>query len=360
MNGASRDTIRHRIARLRVRWWRVSLQRCALQSLFYLLLVGAVVALAFPSVGAGTLAVALAAGAALAATAAAALRRPSEVALAKDYDDAAGLADRVSSSIELAGQEGPMVDALREEAAAMVASLPPERVYPFRLPRESRWLPVPAVAVVAALVLPGWFAEQPQADTQFEQSLEQRLAALEELLSNEQNKELGARRKELLEELEKLKAELDKGQVDRKDTQAEIAKLLEQMRKERAEEQEKENELKKLLKSLQEDTGRKDLDPHIQNGDYQKALNELREKLEELKKELERKKKKGASPDELKDLEELIEKLKKIEAKLMQLLQLDIDMQFMGATIDFLCDWDGELGDLADLDPATILEPGEP
>jgi hypothetical protein len=40
-------------------------------------------------------------------------------------------------------------------------------------------------------------------------------------------------------------------------------------------------------------------------------------------------------------------------------MELNMDLAFLGKTIDFLHDWDGELGDLAEFDPSAI-EPGEP
>jgi hypothetical protein len=213
MREESERPIHDGIARLRARWWRVSLLRFGLQGLFYLALVGALVPLAFPELGAPAVGVGLLGLAALFAVLAAALRRPSAVQLAKDLDDAGGLADRVSSTLELEGAKGPMVEALRAQAAAVPVS--PQRVYRYGAPREGRWLPLPALLVVAALVVPGWFAEQPLADEAFEEARAQGLDALEELLSHESQHLPSERRKELLEELEKLKAQLSQEQVDR-------------------------------------------------------------------------------------------------------------------------------------------------
>lgn len=358
---ASHQTILDGIARLRTRWWRVNVLRYAVQSLFYLLLVSALVLLVFPSLDSGALALAVLGCAVLAGCATAMLRRPNGVSLAKDFDDVAGLEDRVSSTVELMGKtRGPMVDALTEEAAAASRAVPLTRVYPYRLPREGWWLPVPALFVAAVLFLPALFQEPVLADTPFEQSLQERIEELEELLSVEERKELTEKQKELMEELEKLKAELSGAEVDRKDTMAEVAKLLERLEEQREAEERKELELKKLLKGLQEDTGDKELQQQLEDGDYQQALNELREELEELKKKLEEMKREGASPEELAQLEEQIQRLEEIEAKLVQLLQIDLDLQMMGQAIHFLADWDGELGDLEDLVPAEMIEPGEP
>ena len=360
MNARNHEVILEGIAKLRRRWVRVHFVRFALQSLFYLLLVSALALLVFTELDPGTLVLSLVALAVVSGVGAAILGRPSQATLAKDYDDAVGLKDRVSSSVELMAETSPMIEALTVEAARATRDMPPGRVYPYHVPREGWWLPVPVMLIAAVLLLPGFLNADPPANPEFELSVENRIEGLEDLLSKERNKELTPRRKELMEELEKLKALLSKEKVDRKDTMAEVSKLLDQLEQERADEQEKELELKKMLKSLQEKTGRKDLDDHLQNGDYQQALNKLREELEELQKKLDQMKKDGATPEELKALEELIEELKEIEAKLMQLLALNIDMDMLGPTIDFLMDWDGELGDLSDMVPAEMFEPGEP
>ncbi len=360
MNDRNHEVILAGIAKLRRRWVRVHFVRFALQSLFYLLLLSALVLLVFTSLDPGVLVLTLAGLAVLSGAGAAILGQPSQTTLAKDYDDAVGLKDRVSSSVELMGQSSPMIEALAVEAAQATRDVPPDRVYPYHIPREGWWLPVPAMLIAAVLLLPSLLSADPPADPAFVLSVENRIEGLEELLSKERNKELTPRRKELMEELEKLKAMLSKEKVDRKDTMAEVSKLLDRLEQERADEEKRQLELKKMLKSLQEKTGRKDLDDMLQNGDYQKALNKLREELEDLKKKLEQMKKDGASKEELEELEELIEKLKEIEAKLMQLLALNIDMDMMGPAIDFLMDWDGELGDLSDLVPAEMFEPGEP
>lgn len=360
MNGPSRETILEGIGRLRRRWWRVNLLRFGLQSLFYLLLISALILLVFPGLDASSLAVGLLGLAVLTGAATALVRRPSQAALAKDFDDIAGLKDRVSSSVELMEREGPMIEALTQEAADVTQGVAASQIYPYAMPREGWWLPVPALLVAAVLLLPGFFAEEASADTAFEELKELGIEAIEDFISQERQKELTPRQKELLEELEKLKAELSGQKMDRKDTMAEVAKMLDQLEQERTQDEKKAQELKKLLKSLQEETGKKDLEESLQNGDYQEALNKLREELEELQKKLEQMKKEDASPEELEQLEELIQQMKEIEAKMMQLMQINMDLQFMGATIDFLADWDGELGDLEDMVPAEMVEPGEP
>ena len=348
------------IRSLRARWTRVAICRFGLQASFYLLLVAAMALALFPELGRVELAVGLILLAALTGGTATWIQRPTATRLAKDFDDATGQADRVSSAIGLIEQEGPMVDALQAEAATVAASIDPGEVYPMALPREGRWLPLPALLVALALVLPMFFAEQAKGDPEFEASLEDRIEELEELLSEERKKEKSPLREKLLEELEELKAELDGEKVDRKDTMAEVAKLREQLEDERERETKKLEDLKKLLKGLQQQAGQENMARMVEQGQFQDALQKLREKIEELQKKIEELKEEGASEEEIKPLEEELARLKEIEAKLMEMLQLNFDLNMLGTAIDFLAHWDGELGDLADLDDVEMVEPGEP
>lgn len=355
-----RDTILAGIGRLRARWWRVHVLRHALQALFYLLLVAALVLLVLEDLAPAALAAPLAGLALLAGLAAAFLGRPSQAALAKAFDDNAGLKDRVSSTVELMDQEGPMVEALAEEAAEAARSLEPRTVYPYAMPREGFWLPVPALLIAAVVFLPGLGKSEPLEDEALAATVEQQMAQLEELLSQQGRQELSPKQKEILEELQQLKAELDEKRQDRKDTMAEVAKALENLQKARDEEEQKELELKKLLKNLQDKAGRKDLAEMIMNGEYSDALKKLQEELERLQEELADQEREGATPEELEQLEAMLADLEEMEARMLELLQLDLDLQMMGEAIDFLAHFDGDLSDLADLDPSQMMEPGEP
>ncbi len=357
---SSRETILAGIARLRARWWRVQLVRHTLQALFYMLLAAALALLVFEDLTLAALAAPLAVAAIIAAATAAWTTRPSAAHLAKALDDTTGLRDRVSSTVELLDRKGAMVEALTDEAAQAARDLEPAGVYPYAMPREGWWMPLPALLVAAVIFLPGLTGGDPMGDPEFEATVEDRLGKLDEMLSQERDAELSPKQKELLDELLKLQAEVDQPQLDRKDTQAEVAKVLDNLRKARDEEQKKELELKKLLKGMQEKAGTKDLAEFMMKGAYNEAMKKLKEELEELREKLEKMRKEGASPEELKQLEEQIKSLEEMEAKMLELLQLDMDLSMMGDAIDFLSDWDGDLGDLADLDPNQMLEAGEP
>lgn len=360
MQTASDTSIRRGLDALRARWTRVTLVQTGVRAAFYLTLLGALLLVLFPAWPRATVVLALAGFGLVATLVAALVARPSDERLAKDFDDATGGADRVTSAVLLREGSTGMVAALHQDAARATEDLRPESVYPLRLPREGRWLPVPALLALAALLVPGFFATPAAGDPAFEQSAADRLAQLEELLSREQRREPTRVRKDLLEELERLRAELDGQKPDRKDTMAEVAKLLDELQSEREAEAKRREELKKLVQGMQDQAGKSSLAQMMDEARFEDALHKLQEDIEDLEKQLEELKKKGATPEELAELEEQLKKLKEIEAKLKQLLQVDLDLSLMGEAIDFLADWDGELGDLADIKAAKMLEPGEP
>ncbi len=356
------DAVGEGLARLRNRWTRVHGAELAVQVLFYALLAGAAVAFVFPALPLPTLLGGLLAASLAVGLLGALLRRPSSLALAKEYDDRAGLSDRVSSALSLAAEPGGMAAALRVEASAAAAKLEPKSVVPLRLPREGYWLPLPALAFAGAVLLGGMLDAKPARDKELEQTLEERLAQLEELLSEERGKRESERREKLIEELEKLKLKLNPEETEKKEALEEVAKLREEMEQQRAEDLEKERELKEKLDELT--PGQKDpkLEEAVNRGDYAEAMKRLKELQEELQKKLEEKKK-DLSEQELAELEELLKKLQEIEAKLMKLMQLQLDLAMLGDVLDFLADFDGELADLEDFDPSKVvklkdLEPG--
>lgn len=83
-------------------------------------------------------------------------RRVPSADAARLADRAWGLQDRVATALEWAGRpERPrLADALLADAAARVAALDRRRVVRRLLPREVRWLPVPALAGLALLLAP--------------------------------------------------------------------------------------------------------------------------------------------------------------------------------------------------------------
>lgn len=357
MQDRTQRTILESLDRLRLRWMQVRSVSLGLQVLFYLLLAGAALLLAFPQLPALKLVLGLGVAAAGLGAAWAWIHRPDAAALAKDYDDSAGLKDRLSSSVELmAGEERtPMVDALLEDAAVATTKVQPAQVYGFALPREGRWLPVPAMMMLGVLFLNGSMGANPKVDPALESSLQAGIETIDELLSPQDSQELTKREKELMDQLKELKAKLSERGVEKKDAMAEVSKLLDQLEREEQAAQEKERKLKELLAGLKEEN--KELSEEMQQGDWQDALNKLKEKMKELEEELAKKKKEGASKEELEKLEEQLAKLREIEAQYMKLLQMNMDLDMLGHTIDFLKAFEGDLADLENMTKPDFLKP---
>lgn len=357
MEDRTQRTILESLDRLRLRWMQVRAVSLGLQALFYLLLAGAALLLAFPDLSAPGLALALAVAAVVIGGAMAWAHRPDAASLAKDYDDTAGLKDRLSSSVELMGstERSPMVDALLEDAAVATTKVVPAQVYAYTMPREGRWLPVPLMMMLGVLFVNGLMGADPKVDPELENSLQAGIEAIDELISPQDKQELTKREKELLEQLKELKAKLSEKGVEKKDAMAEVSKLLDQLEREEQAAQEKERKLKELLAGLKEEN--KELSDEMQQGDWQDALNKLKEKMKELEDEIAKKKKEGASEEDIKKLEEQLAKLKEIEAQYMKMLQMNMDMDMLGHTIDFLKAFEGDLADLENMEKPDFLKP---
>src|SRR5205085_7205364 len=139
-----------------VRWRRV--EHYALRGLFWaslpavalLALKGAVGPLALPVAG-----VLLVVGVVLGAVWGA-VQRTSRADAARLADRAFGLQDRVATALEWAERSDrtPLVDALVADATAHVERLPARKIVRRIVPRETRFLPVPVVIVLALMLAP--------------------------------------------------------------------------------------------------------------------------------------------------------------------------------------------------------------
>ena len=349
------DPMERGLAALRSRWTRVRGVRLSLQILFYALLCGAVIALVFPDLPAWALVASLVVAALVTGTVGAFLARPGDATLAKEFDDRAGLLDRVSSAVELSAERSPMIEALREDARAASARLVPAEVVPMQLPREGYWMPVPVLLLAGAVAFGGSWNTEPQQDPALAETIEERIAELEELLSREEGERDSERKKELREMLERLKLELKPDETDKKDAMEEIARLKEELQRQQDAEAEKERELQRMLQELKPGEKDSQLEDALQRGDHADAMKRLKEMKEELEQKL-KEKKEELTEEELAELEELLKKLEEIEAQLMKLMQLNMDMQVSGEVLEFLEAFEGELADLTDFDVSKVLK----
>ena len=149
------DVLVQRVAR-QIRQRRA--EHHALRGTFWGTLVAALLLVFKASLGA----VAIGGGAAFVAAGAlagalyGALRRIGPVDAARLADRAFALDDRVATALEWAERPDrtPLVDVLVTDTVARVQALPPRRIVRRVLPREVRWLPVPALAVLALALSP--------------------------------------------------------------------------------------------------------------------------------------------------------------------------------------------------------------
>src|SRR5437762_2199785 len=149
------DVLVQRVAR-QIRQRRA--EHHALRGTFWGTLVAALLLVFKASLGAvafGGGAAFVAAGA-LAGAVYGALRRIGPVDAARLADRAFALDDRVATALEWAERPDrtPLVDVLVTDTVARVQALPPRRIVRRVLPREVRWLPVPALAVLALALSP--------------------------------------------------------------------------------------------------------------------------------------------------------------------------------------------------------------
>jgi hypothetical protein len=151
----SLETLVRRIA-TQVRWRRA--EHYAVRGLFYGALAGALLLLLKFLLGPWSLPAAgicLLIGA-LAGAAWGLLKRVPAGDAARLADRYYGLQDRVTTALEWSSRSDrpPLVEALIADATARVAALTPRQVIERRWPRETRWLPLPVLGVLALLVTP--------------------------------------------------------------------------------------------------------------------------------------------------------------------------------------------------------------
>ena len=345
------------VQQLAARWSRVQFLRYSLQALFYLLILSALCLLAFPGlhtalVSASLFGASLTIGAALAYS-----RQPTKGVLAKHMDDAAGLKDSVSSAVELMPAKSPMVVALTQDALHAMGRTSTAEVLPFRLPREMWCLPLPLVLVIGTLLLP---SREPIStpDPEFTAAAQSRLGLLEALLESGSRDPLSSPQKDIRKELEDLKAQLAAGTLDRKDTQAQVAEILDKFQLERTAQEAQEKRLRQLAAKLPDLAASQEIHDLLDFGAFQEALNKLKENIAQLEESLAKGENSELSEIELEKLKELLEKLKELEANLASLVQAQSEFMDMMPTLDFLADWEGELGELSSVRPKKMMKPG--
>ncbi|MGE0707753.1 MAG: hypothetical protein AB7N76_13425 [Planctomycetota bacterium] len=273
---------------------------------------------------------------------------PRDLALAKRYDDHCGLKDRLTSALDMMGRDDPGAEALLADAARALETFHPEGALPFALPREGRLLPLPILLLAAALLLPGAARRAEARDPALLDALTSSAARLRAFVARQRDGEATPGRKERLERLDELAAELTKGTLEKKDALAKFTKLLDELKRDEERLELEEEQLRRKVKSFPGQKDQKLLDD-VHRGDYQSAANRLKKLLEELKEQQRKLKEQGkAGLEKLKELEKKLKELEEVEAKLLKLMALRRDLAGNGEVMDFLKDVEGELGQLED------------
>ncbi len=277
------------------------------------------------------------------------------VAIAKRFDDRAGTKDLLSSSLELTATEDPFVRVVHEEACATAAGAGPAArdVFPTQLPREGRWLPLPAVGCVAGILFALFTSATPSPRVPSAAEMQARLQGsellrdLRERIGQDQISELDSERLRRLKELEDT---LKKEQFDRKDTLAELARLASQLDKERQELEGKRLEAEKNATRLAKGEDLKDAQRDMEGGKYREAATKVEKKIKEIERKLEEAKKNNAGKMEIEKLEQKLKELKQLLAELMELDALGKDLGFLVEVLEALDRIEGALNELGEFD----------
>ena len=334
--------------RLRARATRLAFAQWSLRALFYGALIAAAALFFAPAVplvavAAVVVLLALALGAL-----GAQLARPDLARAAKAGDDAAGLKDRLSSAIELAGEDGSMVRALAAEAAATSRTIEPARVYPWRTPREGWLMPLPLALVALAILLPSWRSAQAAAQPEVRSILDARVKQLNAFAAKQKERPLTPEGQKVLAEVEKIAAELSRNDLTKKDALEKIAQLAQSMQDEKKDLDEKKLDLEKLLKTAKKNDVSRDLAEEVNKGQYSDAAARLAELIDKQKEQIKKLKEPPVDQKKLDAAEEELQNLEELKAKLMKLLKVQFDIDVHSKVLEFLNAMEGELGELPD------------
>lgn len=282
---AALHTLRRRL--LITRWTRFSVY--ALIAATTVSLVWLVLTRLFPALGGvEAVAMALAGAALLGATMWAIWKRPSLVQTALEADRRLGLNERLTSSLELADSDAPMVRELHADARAQLARLDVRREFPFATPQAIRWLAIPVVLFcLAYLLLPEFdlfnFRER-QAEAKARQDAvrveaERLLAAVQPL--RELPEEIAGNFEGVAEGVERIAEGLEAGAISEKQAVARLtnlAKVLEEEWQKLA----TETPAPRLNGDTSKLTMAKEVANNIQNGDFGKAGEKLQDLMQKL------------------------------------------------------------------------------
>ena len=277
------------------------------------------------------------------------------VAVAKRYDDRAGIKDLVSSSLQLGEESGSFAHAVREDAASATGRVPASELYPLQAPREVRWLPAPLATAALLLMLPVLTAPTPPPpDPGLRPALSAGANALDMLEERWRDQLAELANPKLLEGVKASAAKLRELEIDKRQSLAELARLASQLDKARKEMQQQKLLVEKNAAKLARGEEFKDVRRDMEGGRYREAANRVRKKLADLEKKLKEAIEKKAGKLEIEKLKKRMAKLKNLLAELDQLQALGRQMGFFAETLEVLDRIEGALGELGEFDGAEV------
>lgn len=275
-------------------------------------------------------------------------KSPNDLSLAKSHDQAAGLADRFGTCVDLLARDPDhaSLPALLEDTVARLLPFDPALSQPLTLRAEAKWAPLPYLVVLAlalGTVFEGAAAAQ---DPALVQAISQQASEVARFAATTEDGGPGAKKRR--QQLEELASALKDEDLSKKEALKKFAKLMDALKDDQAQLKREEERLREQAAKLPP-RKEQDLIDDLHRGDYEKSANriaELLKKLEEKKRQAEKKGKEGL--EELKKIEEEEAKLKELKAKVLRLMALHKDIGGAGKVMDFLRNAEGELGELDD------------
>ena len=339
----SRDLVRLKVSALLRRARLTSFGRTFLRTGFYACCAAAAGAFllrgeAIPILAAGAGGLAL-----LVAAVTTPFRQRDPIALAKLLDEHGGLADRLSTAVDLLPRTTGVAEAVLEDAARKAEGIRPGQVIPFRSPREAYYLPLPILALVAIPLMV--FPPPPGPSAEFLAAVDQRLEALEDFLETEKTGTLSPEREAALDRLRRLADELGKKPVTKRSILAAAGKVIAEMRSDKKKMiQKRAKDMTSLLERMKEVPLLKPIALEIESAHFSQATRMLERVLEKLAD-------KRIQIDDLGDVGE-----EELKALLRRLRNLNKDIRFVNKVLQFLEELEGEIGELSDLMDPDDLE----
>lgn len=225
----------------------------------------------------------------LGAAVAAFIRRPTLLDAALAADAALGLKERLTSSLELAGRSGPMVDAVHADARRKLDGLKLGARFPLSTDSRKRWVYAPLVALGLAYTLFPSFdlfhyterqAEARARDAAVAVHVERIQSDLEPLKANAELAEAGL--SDLTADIEAMTADLKQGALTERQAMAKLSDLAEALQQQR-EALAKQGQMPQLGAELNPSGMSRELARALQNGQLGKAAEKARELADKLR-----------------------------------------------------------------------------